>query len=61
MPLAAAFFSGRVAVPLWLVFKRPDQAAQPAAGQAPAPVCPAGPAERPVAVAAPRAGELAEV
>ena len=31
MPLAAAFFSAWVGIPLWLVFKYSDRAAQPAA------------------------------
>ena len=46
MPLAAVFFAAWVGIPLWLVFKRPDHAAQPVTAPAPA-----VPADAPVAVA----------
>ena len=61
MPLAAAFFSAWVGIPLWLVFKHSDRAAQPVAVHAPAGTCPAEPAEVPVVGAPQRAGELAGV
>jgi len=61
MPLAAAFFAAWVAVPLWLVFKHPDPAAEPVTAQAAAGPGPAGAAEFPVAAAPRRAGELAGV
>ena len=49
MPLAAAFFSAWVGIPLWLVFKHSERAAPSAAAYVPARARRDGPAALPVA------------